>query len=414
MPAGLLDGTRSFPGASAWDDGRVSDFIADRAYARVYKTPRRTDIHEFLCEAVAQSGGQLLYASDPTRSPIYLGIQTGSNERVGVLVYPFRANHQKIKNRPDDEHRIQIRYGGEKSWKVDHPVGQDIAGVDTTLVVGAHLDAGLLIGLDPLLYDPLPMGISVEFKEANVAAALSSGWHVFERDNLSGSKRVNPRSSGGLETIVLFTPDRLLDYVRLERTATDLALDHALRFVAANEAAVAKPAAQHVVASTHELEAQFEMTSAEILTMIGEANRLKTAVRGGVAEHHLGKQLVADPAVAEVASIDRDSMHDFDVVMITGQHVRVECKNASPKKYADGTIKVEIQKTRATQGDPAGRLYRVDQFDVVAACLKGPTGKWEFRYRRTSLLAEHPEHKGRLAPLQRVTEDWATTLREAL
>ncbi|MGZ3141379.1 hypothetical protein ACVDFE_05135 [Lentzea chajnantorensis] len=392
----------------------MSDFVADRAYARVYNTPSRTDVHAFLCEAVSQSGGQLLYASDPKRSPIYLGIQTGSNERVGVLVYPFRANHRKIKNRPDDEHRMQIRYGREESWKEDHPVGQDIAGVDTTLVVGVHLDAGLLIGLDPSLYDPLPMGISIEFKDANVAGALGSGWHVFERDNLSGRKRVNPRSAAGLETIVMFAPNRFLDYVRFERTATDLALEPALRFVTASEAAVPTPASRHVVASTHELEAQFEMTSAEILTMIGEANRLKTAVRGGVAEHHLGKKLLGDPKVAEVASIDRDSMHDFDVVMITGQHVRVECKNASPKRYADGTIKVEIQKTRATQGDPAGRLYRVDQFDVVAACLKGPTGKWEFRYRRTSLLTEHPEHKGRLAPLQRVTDDWATTLQEAL
>lgn len=392
----------------------MADFVADRAYARVYNTPKRTDVHEFLCEAVTQSGGQLLYASDSTRSPIYLGIQTGSNERVGVLVYPFRANHRQIKNRPHDEHRMQIRYGGQKSWEVAHPVGRDIAGVDTTLVVGAHLEAGLLIGLDPSLYDPLPMGISIEFKDANVNEALDSGWHVFERDNITGRRRADPRSSVGLETIVMFAPNRLLDYVRLERTATDLSLDPALRFVTASEAAVPTSASRHVVASTHELEAQFEMTSAQILTMISEANRLSTAVRGGVAEFHLGKQLAADPEVAETVPIDRDGMHDFDVVMITGQHIRVECKNASPRRYADGSIKVEIQKTRATQGDPAGRLYRVDQFDVVAACLKGPTGKWEFRYRRTELLAEHGVHEGRLAPLQRVTEDWATTLQEAL
>lgn len=399
---------------SAWDDGRVTDFVADRAYARVYNTPKRTDIHEFLCEAVTQSGGQLLYASDSRRSPIYLGIQTGSNERVGVLVYPFRANHRKIKNRPDDEHRMQIRYGSEESWKEDHPVGHDIAGVDTTLVVGAHLEAGLLIGLDPSLYNPLPMGISIEFKDADVAEARRCGWHVVERDNFSGRKRVNPRSAVGLETVVMFAPNRLLDYVRFERTATDLALDHALRFVTASEAAVPTPASQHVVASTHELEAQFEMTSAEILTMISEANRLSTAVRGGVAEFHLGKKLGTDPAVAEAVPIDRDGMHDFDVVMITGQHIRVECKNASPNRYADGSIRVEVQKTRATQGDPAGRLYRIDQFDVVAVCLKGPTGRWEFRYRRTSLLTEHGVHEGRLHPYQRVTDDWARTLQEAL
>jgi hypothetical protein len=392
----------------------VPDFVADRAYARVYSTPTRMDLHEFLSDAVTKSDGQLLYVSDPKRSPIYLGIQTLSHERVGVLVYPFRANHRKIKNRPDDEHRMQIRYGGEDSWKVDHPIGRDIAGIDTTLVVGLHLEAGLLIGLAPSLYDPLPMGISIEFKDANVAEALTSGWHVFERDNITGRRRANPRAAAGLETVVMFAPDRFLDYVRLERTATDLALDPALRFVAAQEAAVPKPAAEHAVASTHDLEAQFEMTSAEILIMISEANRLSTAVRGGVAEFHLGKQLATNTSVAKVVPIDKDGLHDFDVTMVTGRLVRVECKNASPKRYANGDIKVEIQKTRATQGDPAGRLYWVDQFDVVAACLKGPTGRWEFRYRRTDLLVEDQRHSGKLAPLQRVTEDWATTLQGAL
>jgi len=392
----------------------VSDFVADRAYARVYSTPTRTDLHEFLTEAVARSGGQLLYASDPKRSPIYLGLQTVSNERVGVLVYPFRANHRKIKNRPADEHRMQIRYGGEDSWKVDHPIGRDIAGIDTTLVVGLHLEAGVFIGLDPSLYDPLPMGISIEFKDTSVTEALTSGWHVFERDNITGRRRANPRAATGLETVVMFAPDRFLDYVRLERTATDLALEPALRYVAAQEAADPRPATGHALASTHDLEAQFEMTSAEILTMISQANRLSTAVRGGVAEYHLGKQLATDASVAAIVPIDKDGMHDFDVTMTTGQRVRVECKNASPKRYANGDIKVETQKTRATQGDPAGRLYRVDQFDIVAVCLKGPTGRWEFRYRRTDLLTEDRRHPGRVAPLQRVTEDWATTLQSAL
>lgn len=78
----------------------------------------------------------------------------------------------------------------------------------------------------------------------------------------------------------------------------------------------------------------------------------------------------------------------------------VECKNCSPRRYANGDIKVEVQKTRATQGDPAGRLYRLDQFDVVAACLFAPTGS-----------GRHPD---RLAPLQRVTEDGSSTLPKAL
>lgn len=375
---------------------------------------RRADIHKFLTNAVAKSGGALLYASEPDKCPIYLGIQTANQERFGVLVYPFRANHRDTKNRPADEHRMQIRYGGDKTWHEDHRLGRDVAGVDTTLVLGVHVEAGVLIGLDASLYDPLPMGISVEFKTSHVDKALDKGWYIFERDNIGGNRRGTPRATEGLETIVMFTPDRLLDYVRLERTATDLALDPALRFITAEKAATAKPSSDGPTVSTHDLEVQFEMTSHEILTMIGEAKRLTTAVKGGVAEFHLSKQLEANAAVGNVAPLDKDSLHDFDVTMATGEVVRVECKNASPKRYANNDIKVEVQKTRATQGDPAGRLYKIDQFDVIAACLKGPTGRWEFRYRRTDLLATCQDHPDRIAPLQRVTDEWSTTLEGAL
>src|SRR5689334_11227339 len=108
----------------------VVDDVAGRVYARVYVTARRKDLHGYLVEAVEQSGGRLLYASTPTRAPVYLGIEAPSGERVGVLVYPFRATHNLIKNRPPDEHRLQIRYGNEESWVGDHALGRDVAYID--------------------------------------------------------------------------------------------------------------------------------------------------------------------------------------------------------------------------------------------------------------------------------------------
>ena len=61
---------------------------------------------------------------------------------------------------------MQIRYGGEALWAAqEHRIGLDVAGVDTTIVVGVHLEADLLIGLDPMRYDPLPMGISIALFE---------------------------------------------------------------------------------------------------------------------------------------------------------------------------------------------------------------------------------------------------------
>ena len=73
-----------------------------------------------------------------------------------------------------------------------------------------------------------------------------------------------------------------------------------------------------------------------------------------------------------------------------------------------------MQKTRATQGDPFGRLYRFDQFDVVAACLWSCTQTWEFRFRRTADLAAHAEDPSRIAPYQRVDATWPSDITTVL
>lgn len=383
--------------------------VAGRDCARVYRVQDRADVHRFVVDAVARSGGHVLYASEATRAPVFLGVLTPRQEPVGLLVYPFRMTQVTTRNRPTGEVRGQIRYGGEQSWAADdHWVGRDVAGVDTTLVLGVHLDDGVLVGLDPDLYDPLPMGISFYARDTQMTAARATSWHVWERDNHPGTRRTAPRALGGLETLVAFTPDRLLDYARLERQATGLSLDGPLRFAAAQQAAT--PVAGVPVGGAHQLERDFGLSSAEILDIIATRTRLAVAVRGGVAEHHLERVLRADPAVAAVARLDQDAQHDFDVTLTGGRQIRVECKNVSPDRYADGVFRVEVQKTRASLGDTASRFYRVDQFDVVAACLYAPTRTWEFRYRATDRLLRHPRFPERLAALQRVDQAWAVTL----
>jgi hypothetical protein len=148
----------------------MSEEVAGGSYMRVYSTSRKVDLHDYLVSAVEQSGGRVLYASSPARAPVYLGVQTPGDARAGILAYPFRATHRQILNRPSDEHRLQLRYGSEQSWDDLHTIGRDIAGVDTTVVLGAHLERDVLIGLDPALYDPFPMGVSVEFKDEDVRA----------------------------------------------------------------------------------------------------------------------------------------------------------------------------------------------------------------------------------------------------
>jgi hypothetical protein len=389
------------------------ELLAGRSYAQVYRVTGRADLHEFLRDAVERAGGDVLFASEVGRAPVYLGIQGPGDERIGLLCYPFRCNPAPIKGRPPDEHRLQIRYGGEKSWfDREHPLGRDIAGVDTTVVLGIHQELDLFVGLDPLRYDPLPMGISIEFKEADLQEVLRFGWHVWERVNRGGRRREHSRAPEGLETIVGFVPERLFSYIGFERRASGLGLDPPLRFRAAE--VVATDPILPSGTGGHSLTEEFELTSFEILDMIAQRTRLSVAVRGGVAEHHLLKALRSDPEVVAAEQIDRDGEPDVDVTLRDGRRILVECKNVSPRRYADGSPKVEVQKTRSQKDDPAGRFYRPDQFDVVAACLYAVTGIWEFRFKATAAMERHQHHPDRLAVLHRVDDTWSETLLGAL
>jgi hypothetical protein len=250
----------------------------------------------------------------------------------------------------------------------------------------------------------------VFFKDAEVEAARRDGWHVWERDNIVGARRGDPRTELGLETLVAFRQDRLFSYIQFERTAQRLGLDPPLRFRTAQEAAEGEGSDD-----LHVLERQFGLKAQEILDIIDERPRLGTAVRGGVAERHLEKELEDNPAVTDIKLGETDGPPDF-VVGVHGRpgNVSIECKNASPKPYSDGTFKVETQKTRASKGDPKSRLYDASQFDVVAACVYGPTNEWAFRYKRSSLLARDGKFEDRIAPIQKIDESWAHSLEEAL
>lgn len=383
-----------------------------RSYASIYKGVQRGPHHRFVEAAVEHSGGRVLSSSGPSTAPLFLGVEDEGGKRLGICAYVFLANGREIEKRPRDEHRFQIRFGNinDAAWRErDHPVGFDPLEVDVTLVMAAHIDANLIVGVDPLAYAQLPIGISIFFKDKEVEETQRTGWHVWERDNVSGVRRPSPRTALGVETVVGLAPERLLDYVRFERDAQSLGLEPPLRFRAAQFAA--NPDRR---AGVHALEREMSLSAAEIMDIIRERPRLGMAVRGGVAERHLQRVLKKDPTVAGVELAGGDAPPDFVVTLDGGRRVRVECKNASRTTYADGTPKVETQKTRASKGDPKSRLYEPSQFDVVAASLFGPTGRWEFRYKRSELLERHRTHRDRIAPIQRIDETWGHALGETL
>jgi hypothetical protein len=58
------------------------------------------------------------------------------------------------------------------------------------------------VPLDAALYDPLPLGISVSYKRGETEKAMASphGWHIFERGNIAGVVRTEPRFSRGADS----------------------------------------------------------------------------------------------------------------------------------------------------------------------------------------------------------------------
>lgn len=180
-------------------------------------------------------------------------------------------------------------------------------------------------------------------RDRHVEAAAGDGWAVWERTKKGGTRR---QSWEGLETLVGFRPERLLAYVRFEAKATALGLDPGLRASLAESFTTS--------AGRHDLESLFGVDAATILDIVETNFRLGIAVRGGVAEHHLEAALGRDPSIRSVQAIDADGQPDFEVELLSGRRLLIECKTASQKRYQDGDFKVEAQKTRDSG---AGRKY---------------------------------------------------------
>lgn len=253
--------------------------LAGRIYIpKLYKIDAdRASVVELLEGAIEASGGRVVYSSfrDKRVAPIYLGAEDGTGARYGLLVYPFRATNRPTKNRPADEHRAQIRLSDPtRTRNESNLIARDVAGVDVTLVLTVDPELEFIVGLDPLVYEDLPMGISVYYRDRNVADADEHGWAVWEREKAGGSRRSRIVE---LETMVGFRPHRLLDYVRFEARASALGLNPALRGSLAREF-LSSPT------GPHRLEGFFGLASKEILDIIESNFRLGVAVRVGARE----------------------------------------------------------------------------------------------------------------------------------
>lgn len=382
---------------------------------RQYTVSRRSKqpLLDFILQSLKHSGCRILKVSEANLAPFRITFEDPSGVKQGIIVYAFLANSKATKNRPDDEHRFQVKYS--KKDGLLHTIWQDPYQLYTTLMVGIDLEREMFVAIDPMLHQLTKLFISVEFKRAEVEAVLDKGWHCWER-----SKRRDDDTP--VETMVGGRVENFLEYVRFEQAARGLDQGH--RYLLAENmhkygdgiVIGAGPVIQPRLPdeAVHVLATEFEIPEDEILNMIQAAPRLKMAVRGWVAERHLEKLLVETPGVDDCIQLEEDGRPDFEVVYQGSAPILIECKNVLRKTMADGTVRIDFQKTRGSKDDPCTRFYRPTEFQILAACLHPCSEVWDFSFKLTSDLDPHKNCPDRLSNLVRISDDWTSDVESIL
>ncbi len=373
---------------------------------REYSVRRRDKaaLLDFVLDALEKCGCQIIQVSDPSTAPFRISFEAPTGERRGIIVYAFLANSRLTKNRPDDEHRFQVKYGGDD--KRLHALWQDPYLLYTTLFCGIDLERRLFVGADPVLHSPTRFFISIEYKQHRADAILKTGWQCWERDHRAQDDKP-------IEVLVGGTSRSFLRYVDFEREA--VGEDQGHRMLLAERKPDTRAVTNVVTSPTlvlpgpahlHDLAREFEMPESAVLDLIASARRLKMAVRGWVAEEHLVTRLQSVRGVTNCRRIDEEGGPDI-LLDFEGTPVTVECKNVLRKRTADHLARVDFQRTRASKSDPCSRYYSPRDFDVVAACLHAVTEAWEYRYVQSKRLDAHTRCRGKLSNNVKVDDRWS-------
>jgi hypothetical protein len=381
---------------------------------RNYRVSRRDKepMLRFVLEGLEAGGCRVLHHTEPDVAPFRITFETPEDQRLGIVVYAFFANSRITKNRPDDEHRFQVKYGLDD--KKPHRLWQDPFQLYTTLFCGIDPERGLFVGADPVLHSPTRFFISVEYKEQDVEQILRTRWHSWERNHRADNDKP-------VEVLVGGTADSFLHYVRFESEA--LGEDQGHRMLLAER--LARPGRREIVrpaglvvavpgpARLHALAREFEMGESEVLDLIAGARRLKMAVRGWVAEEHLVRRLQTVPGVANCLRVDDEGGPDVNL-NFEGKPLTIECKNVLRQTTAQGVARVDFQRTRASIGDPCSRYYGASDFDVIAACLHSVTEKWEFKYVLPGKLDAHLKCRDKISNNVKVDARWSDAASDVL
>jgi len=381
-----------------------------------------------MVSSLESQGCRIIFRPAPDTAPFRITFETPQGERLGVIAYAFLANNRIIRHRPEDEHRFQIKYGGDLSGL--HEIWQDPYGLYVTLLLGINPELGIFVAADPTLHNPTRFSVSVEFKDSHAKQIVRDKWIAWERERRGGvphplrKRTMQPATEQGeplFEALVGGTREQFLRLIRFEREAfaeapgeRHLIAERFVRnsLVSASQELIAEPPAISA-ARLHALAREFDLPEERVLDLISERRMLKMAVRGSVAEEHLLTTLSSVPGVENCHRLNDDRGPDL-ALSFKGKEIRVECKNSSRVLTADGFAKIDLQRTRAAKKNPCSRYYKPSEFDLVAACIHAVTEKWEFKYASTRTLDPHKTCFGRLSNNVKVDHRWTPDAATAL
>jgi len=156
----------------------------------------------------------------------------------------------------------------------------------------------------------------------------------------------------------------------------------------------------------HPLEKKLNASARDILDAIASGFRAQVDVKGKLAELYLFRTfqgLQRQGIISELQWSDADGQPDF-LLSYRGGPLTVQCKNVRSggqrcRGAETGSFRVELQRTRGGIDPKTGektRLYRPDEFDVVAVCLFNQKGVWQYVYAAARDLARHRKQADRL------------------
>ena len=370
---------------------------------------RRKAERDYISQAIRRCGAKIIDEPTGSIAPLVYTIVTPDSEHLTLICYAFRANGNPAKGRPNDEHRFQIKYGSDFTRYYTLHISQKPQ--ELTLFFGIHFDADVLVAADPAMNNPTWFSKSIEFKEGDVIAIQRNRWCGWERDRHGGGRRKSPKPLMSFQNEVLlgFGPENFLEYIYLERMATAAPPGERLSVISnwfeSSDLQAASRTNESMNRKRHALEHEWGLSALEVLDLIQGAGRMRTNVRGSVAEKHLEEHLRRQAKIVEVNWLQKDGTADFSIAT-RFQKYRVECKNISGSTLTDGTMKVDFQRTRAPISDRCKRYYHPDEFEILAACTHPVTRKWDFLFAATRQLRRRSDCPDRIDPNVKIGDGW--------